>query len=358
MTGLLITLDAVGGVWQYAMDLGRIAAQAGFRPVFAGQGPTPSVAQRAEAEEIGPLEWGDAPLDWMVLRPEALTPVGPWIDDLARRHGIGLLHLNLPSQAIGLRSGLPVVVACHSCLTTWFLAVRSADLPADLAWHRDLTAKGCQAATVVVAPSASHAALMHEAYGLGDVVVVHNASHSPLRPRTPGNCIVAAGRWWDEGKNAAVLDAAAGLSGLPVTMIGPTAGPGGAVVTIQHAASLGSRPYDETLERLAGAAIFVSPSRYEPFGLAALEAARASRPLVLADVPTYRELWDEAALFFPPDDPEALARALAGLSAAPEWRRRLGTAAQRRAQSYTPDVQRAAMTRVWHQALLARSEAA
>ena len=285
MTAILITLDAVGGVWQYAMDLGRTAAEAGLRPVFAGLGPDPSAAQRAEAAETGPLEWGAAPLDWMAPGPDALAPVAPWIDDLIRRHEIALLHLNLPSQAVGLRSRLPIVAACHSCLSTWFAVMREAPLPPALAWHRDLTAQGCRAADLVLAPSASHAGLMQDVYGLGDIEVVFNTSHSPERPWSPGAGIVAAGRWWDEGKNGALIDAAAGLAGLPVTMIGATSGPDGAAIRPEHAEAVGPRPYAETLARIAEAAIFVSPSRYEPFGLAALEAARASRPLVLCRHP-------------------------------------------------------------------------
>jgi hypothetical protein len=40
----------------------------------------------------------------------------------------------------------------------------------------------------------------------------------------------------------------------------------------------------------------VGPS-VEPFGLAVLEAAQAGCPLVLSDLPGFRELWDGAALF-------------------------------------------------------------
>ena len=53
---------------------------------------------------------------------------------------------------------------------------------------------------------------------------------------------------------------------------------------------------------MARAAIFVSSSVYEPFGLAVLEAAGSGAALVLSDIPTFRELWDEAALFAPPGD--------------------------------------------------------
>src|SRR3546814_16818778 len=55
------------------------------------------------------------------------------------------------------------------------------------------------------------------------------------------------------------------------------------------------------------AGIFVSPSLYEPFGLAVLEAAMSGCALLLSDIPTFRELWDGAAVFTPAGDSDALA---------------------------------------------------
>jgi glycosyltransferase involved in cell wall biosynthesis len=73
---------------------------------------------------------------------------------------------------------------------------------------------------------------------------------------------------------------------------------------------LGALPPAEINLWHAQAAIFVAPSRYEPFGLAALEASLAGCALVLGDIPTLRELWTGAALFVPPDDREQLTHVL------------------------------------------------
>ena len=59
-------------------------------------------------------------------------------------------------------------------------------------------------------------------------------------------------------------------------------------------------------EQLGARPIFVSVARYEPFGLAVLEAAQAGCALVLSDIPTFRELWGGAALFVPANDDRAL----------------------------------------------------
>jgi len=84
---------------------------------------------------------------------------------------------------------------------------------------------------------------------------------------------------------------------------------------------------------MAGARVFASAARYEPFGLAVLEAAQAGCALVLSDIPSFRELWDGAAVFVAPGDEEGWVSALIAAQADPA----LGTAARARAAHYTAD---------------------
>jgi glycosyltransferase involved in cell wall biosynthesis len=83
---------------------------------------------------------------------------------------------------------------------------------------------------------------------------------------------------------------------------------------------------------MAASAVFCAPARYEPFGLAPLEAAAAGCALVLGDIGSLREVWEDAALFVEPDDPERL---IAALTAALEDHVALGARALRQAARYT-----------------------
>jgi glycosyltransferase involved in cell wall biosynthesis len=56
------------------------------------------------------------------------------------------------------------------------------------------------------------------------------------------------------------------------------------------------------------AGIYAATSRYEPFGLAPLEAALSHCALVMNDNPVFHELWNDAAVFFNKDDSEDCAR--------------------------------------------------
>jgi glycosyltransferase involved in cell wall biosynthesis len=158
---------------------------------------------------------------------------------------------------------------------------------------------------------------------------------------------------WDLAKGVSTLDSAAHLIPHPVYAAGPVSGPNGASATYPYLNLLGSLDEQVLANWYAKAAVFASVSRYEPFGLAVLEAAQAGCALVLSDIPTFRELWDDAAIFVPPEDPVALANALRHALQDSIGYARLGTMARTRAACFDP----AHMTdETWriHAAVLAR----
>jgi glycosyltransferase involved in cell wall biosynthesis len=72
-------------------------------------------------------------------------------------------------------------------------------------------------------------------------------------------------------------------------------------------------------ELLADATALVTASRAEGFGIPLVEAMRLGTPVVVSDIPIFREIGGDAALYFDPDDPESLVAALWALEREGEW---------------------------------------
>ena len=352
---VLVTADAVGGVWQYSLDLARGLSRLGIEAVLAVMGPSPSQAQLQAAAEVAGLELVDTglPLDWLADDASSLRAAGEEIAKLARLHGADLVQLNTPALAAESPFTLPVVGVQHSCVATWWEAVHGTPLPADFAWRTALVRAGLHACDAVVTPTAAFGEATRRAYDLEEPPrTVHNGRAPFMLPRqAPHDFVFTAGRLWDEGKNVDTLDAAAERIPVPVRAAGPLEGPNGASIMFDHIHCLGALEEQELARWLSARPVFVSAALYEPFGLAVLEAAAAGCPLILSDIPTFRELWDEVAIFVPARDEDAFTRAIATLVADDFERAVLGRAAQERAALYSPDAMAAQMAAIYRSLL-------
>jgi glycosyltransferase involved in cell wall biosynthesis len=114
-----------------------------------------------------------------------------------------------------------------------------------------------------------------------------------------------AGRLWDQAKNIQLAARAAqGWQPGRVLVAGEARHPEtGSHATLEPPLEpLGQLPRYELARWLSLARVYLSPARYDPFGLLPLQAALAGCTLLLSDIPSYRELWDGAAVFFRSDD--------------------------------------------------------
>ena len=101
------------------------------------------------------------------------------------------------------------------------------------------------------------------------------------------------------------------------------------------------------------ATLLVCPSLYEGFGLPVIEGLAAGLPVICSDIPVFREVAGEAAVFVPPTDVDAWLAQVRQLLSDDEGRRRLSDLARaraaefdwRRAASQTLAVWRAAASR-------------
>jgi glycosyltransferase involved in cell wall biosynthesis len=336
---VFMTTDGVGGIWTYALSLAQGLEANGTTVTLAVLGPPLSADQRTQAAGLQIIETG-LPLEWTATDPTEVLHAGTALRALANKSRADLIHLNNPAYAAAAGFGVPLVMACHSCVATWWDTVRGGTLPPDLMWRRDMVAQAYARADILLAPSAAFADHTSRLYALpSPPMVVPNGMPTPdlPQPTREADFVFTAGRLWDEGKNIAVLEQVAPQINLPILAAGPLTGPNGAAIHLSAVNATGRLSALEIAGLLAAKPIFVSPARYEPFGLAVLEAAQAGCALVLSDQPGFVELWDDAAFYAAPDDSKAIAAAVNRLAEDHALRRSQGEAAQSRATRYSLD---------------------
>lgn len=341
---ILLSADTVGGVWTYALELADALAPLGVEVALATMGRPLDAAQRAElarsavaelSESSFALEWEDDP--W-----QDVDRAGAWLLELEERLAPDVVHLNgYAHGSLPWRS--PVVAVAHSDVLSWWTAVKGG--PAPPAWQRYRLAveAGLRAADAVCTPTQTVLDELRRHYSFRTpATVVHNGRTPPQpEPGEKERFVFGLGRFRDEAKNVGALQRARAASTWPIVLAG-------------EGTPLGRLPAGEVAGYLARAGIYAAPVRYEPFGLAILEAALAGCALVLGDVPSLREVWGDSALYVPPDDDEALAAALRVLARDDELRRELGHRARRRAARYTPEAMARSYLAVYDRVLARR----
>jgi len=336
---ILMTADAVGGVWTYSLELARAFLPHGVEVILASMGPRPTAEQRNEATCLGnvTLVESDYRLEWMDDPWRDVADAGLWLLDLEQQFAPDIIHLNGYSHA-AIRWKQPVVVVAHSCVASWWQAVKRTSLPAVWTNYCRHVRRGLCAAQSVVAPS----------YAMADCIRQHYAAHCPIEviynaadqraflPSAKQNVVFAAGRLWDEAKNMQALAKAAGELSWPVVIAGDHRATAGQVHDCKNVHFAGRLSRDQIIQTMAQSAIYALPARYEPFGLSILEAALAGCALVLGDIPSLREIWGFTATYVDPDDPLHIALKIRELINDHARRSELAQAARSRAVAFTP----------------------
>jgi glycosyltransferase involved in cell wall biosynthesis len=336
---ILMTADTLGGVWTYALELAGQLHRQNVQVTLATMGDLPRPQQRREAHAIKSLTLYESTykLEWMEEPWSDVQEAGDWLIELEEAVQPDVVHLNGYAHA-ALPWRAPTLVVAHSCVLSWWQAVKREPLPESWDTYAAAVRKGLAAANAVVAPTRAMLDSIIGNYGhLDRTFVIPNGRHiAPTAADGKWPFIISAGRLWDEAKNVRLLKQAADKLSWPVWLAGetgPTQGPPDRNPNINL---LGRLSFAELARWLNRASIYCLPARYEPFGLGALEAALYGCALVLGDIESLREVWQDAAIYVSPDDPDQLASVLQDLIDHPDRRDRLAGLARERAAKYSP----------------------
>jgi len=336
-----MTADTVGGVWTYALELTRALQPYNVEVLLAIMGPSLSESQRDDARSLPNLSLfkSNYKLEWMPGCWSDVKRAGEWLLHLENRLQPDLIHLNGYAHA-NLPWKNPTLVAGHSCVFSWWQAVKGETPPAEWQRYKDEVQSGLHSADLVVAPSAAMLRALNTHYGsINNTRVIHNGRNpDDFTPQLKLPYVLSAGRLWDEAKNVNRVTGIATELPWRVLVAGEFQHPNQAVQNDSFTSQcywLGPLPESQLRWWFASSSIYALPALYEPFGYTPLEAALSGCALVLGDIESLREIWDDAAVFVDPTDSSALKCELLALIDDPQRRDEMSQRAHARACEFT-----------------------
>lgn len=345
---ILMTADTIGGVWTYSMELCSALGQHNVCIALATMGRKLSAAQYEQLVGMPHVQLFESEyrLCWMANSADDVRAAGDWLLGLEREWQPDVIHLNDLAHG-GLPWLAPVLLVGHSCVLSWWEAVKHKPAPrAQWREYHQLVCASIANAALVVAPTTAMLAAMLWNYGAprSSMVIPNGRSFpaisatppqaSPTSEVAPGPFIFSAGRLWDEAKNIQALAQVAKDVPWTIYVAGETDDPNGGSIPLSSLHFLGLLEQSALAEWLYSATIYAAPALYEPFGLSIVEAARSGCALVLGDIPSLREVWGEAALYVDPRNPQQLRETLLRLINDPLLREEMVQRARRTATAY------------------------
>jgi glycosyltransferase involved in cell wall biosynthesis len=320
---VLVTTDTLSGVWTYTRELVSGLISRGLRVTLVSFGEVPLPQQTSWMESLHGLDYHPTAfrLEWMQDSAADLEASAAYLSDLIREVNPELLHLNQYFYG-ALPGNVPRLVVAHSDVVSWWVAVHG-EPPRDNPWirhYREVIAQGLSRATAVVAPSNWMLSQISEHYvrPARASVIYNGRSPALFKPNAPKEpFMVSVGRLWDCGKQIGMLTECE----LPMktVVVGPELHPDETFRSEMRSHGnpslqfLGPQSPERLCSLLSRASIYAATSRYEPFGLAPVEAALSRCTILANDIPSFREIWGDHACYFRRNDAQSLAEAAARL---------------------------------------------
>jgi glycosyltransferase involved in cell wall biosynthesis len=347
---VLLTADTLTGTWTYARELVTGLVARGVKVTLVSFGDVPLPEQIAWMDNLPGFDYHPTAfrLEWMQEGEADFDEARAYLQALIAEVRPDLLHLT--QYCFGtLEVNIPRLVVAHGDLLSWWVAVHGHE-PREtqwMRWYRSMVADGIRGATVVVSPSMYMLDTLRLCYAKpANSTVIYNGRNPLLfNPYTSkDDSVLSVGKLWDAGKQVSLLTQHS--HPLPVCIVAADQPVDVMRFPLRADVKLKTEDYDvafrgpqteaQLRQLYSKASIYVATSRYEPFGMAPLEAALSRCAIVANDIPVFRELWGDAALYFRTNDASSLADALRRLSDDRDFCRAHGNLAYQRARTRFP----------------------
>jgi glycogen synthase len=318
---VLVTSDTLSGAWTYSRELVTGLVTRGVRVTLVSFGEIPLPEHTSWMDHLHGLEYRPTAfrLEWMQEAEEDLAESSAFLASLVREVRPDVLHLNQFCYG-NLDVDVPRVVMAHGDLLTWDEAVQERKPRAGrpTKWYHETVVRGILGADAVVTPSSWMLDQVRACYVRPQRGMVIYPGRNPIFFNPYVNkedCVLAVGRLVDASKQVSLLTQH--VHPVPVCIVGAEHTVPVPRIPIRADVKIAT---DDTSVAIRGpqteaqlralysrAAIYAATARYEPLGMTALEAAFSRCAIVANDIPCFREIWGDAALYFRTNDAASLA---------------------------------------------------
>lgn len=296
----------MGGVWSYALELMKGLQKYNVEFLLAVLDKPLNKFQIEDIRELKNVSVAENSfkLEWMENAWKDVDLSGEWLLNLKDKFAPDLVHLNGYSHG-ALHWDIPVLITGHSCVLSWYNEVKRNSPPEIWDEYKTRARKGLLNADMIITPSDTMLNYLQRYYGkLDKAKVIYNGiDPAGYKPGDKKNKVFSLGRLWDEGKNIYSIIQSVPFIKWPVYFAGDDKDPFG-INYFDNVNSnfLGIISRKKVSYHLSEASIFAHPAKYEPFGLAPLEAAYSGCALVLGNIESLKEIWEDNALYVDPFD--------------------------------------------------------
>jgi hypothetical protein len=211
MMKVLMTVDTIGGVWNYAIDLITALNQYRVEAALVSMGRKLSTQQRKQIAQLKNVQFFETTykLEWMDDPWQDVKEAGEYLLEINDLIKPDIVHLNSYSHA-SLNFTAPVLVVAHSCVYSWYEAVFNRKPPAKWKKYFENVSLGLRAADSVTAPTHTMIKSLLKIYGRFNCTApIYNGRNFICRQSEKLPFVFTAGRLWDDSKNIeAIQDAA------------------------------------------------------------------------------------------------------------------------------------------------------
>jgi len=329
---VLVTGDTLSSSWTYTRELVTGLVTRGVRVTLVSFGEIPLPSQTTWMDHLHGLDYRPTAfrLEWMQEAEEELAESSAFLVSLVHELRPDVLHLHQFCYG-DLPVDVPRVVMAYSDLMTWREAVPGSTKAAEIAERQELSQyhdtvlRGIAGANAVIAPSQwmldrISACYMRPSHG---EVIYPGRNPIFFNPYvSKDDCVLAVGRLVDASRQVSLLTqrthpVSVCIVGAEQTIPAPRIPIRADVKVATEETSVAIRgPQTEAQLRAlySRAGIFAATARYDALGMPTLEAAFSRCAIVANDIPSYREMWGDTALYFRTNDADSLAESICRLS--------------------------------------------